>query len=63
MTIINMAIKHPNVCHSGESRNPGKDWMPDQVRHDVLGTFCCQISNRWFLPLFEILILKFGIYL
>jgi len=57
MTIINMAIKHPNVCHFGESRNPGKDWMPDQVRHDVLGTFCCQISNRWFLPLFEILIL------
>jgi hypothetical protein len=20
--------------HSGGSRNPGKNWMPDQVRHD-----------------------------
>jgi hypothetical protein len=38
----NTAIKHPHGCPSSESRNPGKDWMPDQVRHDVVGALCCQ---------------------
>jgi hypothetical protein len=31
---IVVAVKQVNAWHSGEIRNPGKDWMPDQVRHD-----------------------------
>jgi hypothetical protein len=38
----NTAMKHPYECPSGKSRNPGKNWMPDQVRHDVVGALCCQ---------------------
>jgi hypothetical protein len=29
------------ACHSGEGRNPENDWMPDQVRHDVVGILIC----------------------
>jgi hypothetical protein len=44
---IKLATKYPNVCHSGESRNPDYSWMPvedpvsigDQVRHDGFRTF------------------------
>jgi hypothetical protein len=30
-------------------RCPGKDWMPDHVRCDAVGTFCCQ-SNQSMSP-------------
>jgi hypothetical protein len=31
---VQSAIIHSACRHSGVSRNPGKNWMPDQVRHD-----------------------------
>ena len=31
-------IKEGPFRHSGESRNPGRNWMPDQVRHDKIAT-------------------------
>ena len=47
------AIKYPKGCHSGEGRNPGGYWMPDQVRHDGVGVHGCRIykdriTGLWF---------------
>jgi len=33
-SFIQSAVSCCASRHSGESRNPGKNWMPDQVRHD-----------------------------
>jgi hypothetical protein len=40
-----LATKHAKSCPSGESRNPEKHWMPDQVRHDVIGINYYQSNN------------------
>ncbi len=55
--VINPETKQLNFCHSGESRNPVKHWMPDprqggifvllrQVRHDVVGLFIHRINKK-----------------
>jgi hypothetical protein len=41
-SFITLATKHAKSCPSGESRNPEKHWMPDQVRHDVIGIYYCR---------------------
>ncbi len=28
------------------SRNPGKHWMPDQVRYDEISLFNCRVNNN-----------------
>ena len=42
--ILLQQLKIPQYCHSGESRNPGGYWMPDQVRHDGVRLFSCQVN-------------------
>ena len=39
------AIEYLRECHSCEGRNPGGYWMPDQVRHDGVGVYCCRVNN------------------
>ncbi len=43
---IKLATNYPNLCHSGESRNPENTWMPDQVRHGGFNISNCQINKR-----------------
>jgi hypothetical protein len=43
--IITSATKYARVSHSGESRNPGRAWMPDQVRHDGVSVSCCRFNK------------------
>jgi hypothetical protein len=43
--IITPAIKYNTYCHSGERRNPGVHWMPDQVRQDGSVPLNCRVNN------------------
>ena len=42
---LNCAILMSGILdrHSGESRNPDRHWMPDQIRHDEVRLFNCWI--------------------
>jgi hypothetical protein len=42
--IITPANKYNTYCHSGERRNPGVHWMPDQVRHDGSVPLNCRVN-------------------
>jgi hypothetical protein len=44
--LITPAIKYNTYCHSGESRNPGVHWLPDQVRHDGSAHLNCRVNNK-----------------
>jgi hypothetical protein len=44
--LLKPANKSLNGRHSGESRHPGRDWMPDQVRHDRGGVLNCRVNKR-----------------
>ncbi|MGD9224773.1 MAG: hypothetical protein PVH22_16075, partial [Desulfobacteraceae bacterium] len=44
--VITPAIKYNTYCHSGERRNPGVHWMPDQVRHDGCVPLNCRVNIK-----------------
>jgi len=44
--VIIPATKYTKDYHSLEGRNPGKYWMPDQVRHDGVGIFYCRVKKN-----------------